>query len=74
MKKLSSVIASPSDRENLVFEIWSENNQVAEISNEPGKNFEIEIYTPAEGASWSFELDEFKGLLEQAITSLKKVN
>lgn len=33
MTRLFSMITSPSDRENLVFEIWSGSNQLAEVSH-----------------------------------------
>jgi len=60
------MIASPSDRENIVIEIWSENIQVAEVSREPGKATEIEIFSPAAGTTWHFNLDEFRALLDEA--------
>lgn len=49
MTRLFSMITSPSDRENLVFEIWSGSNQLAEVSHEPGKPVEIKIYPPVDG-------------------------
>jgi len=70
MTYLSSVIASPSDRENLVFEIWVGPNQLAEVSHEPGRSIEIEIYPPAEGEKWNFEVDELISLLNQAVRDL----
>lgn len=71
MKHLSSLMSSPPDRENLVYEIWLGTDQLAEISHEPGRPVEIEIYPPAEGGTWFFELDEFLSLLNQATKNLK---
>lgn len=70
MKKLSSIIASPSDRENIVIEIWAEDVQVAEVSREPGSSTEIDIFPPAAGTVWHFNLDEFRVLLDQAAGTL----
>ncbi|NWC18441.1 hypothetical protein CCU68_33310 [Pseudomonas gingeri NCPPB 3146 = LMG 5327] len=64
-------MSSPPDRENLVFEIWLGVHQVAEVSREPGRPVEIEIYPPAEGGKWFFELEEFMSLLNQAAKNLK---
>ena len=71
MTHLSSLMSSPPDRENLVFEIWMDADQLAEVSHEPERPVEIEIYPPAEGGKWSFELEEFMSLLNQAVKSLK---
>lgn len=46
MNILSTVITSPPDRENCVFEIWVGARQLAEVSHEPGRPIEIEIYPP----------------------------
>jgi hypothetical protein len=66
MNRLTSLIASPPDRENLVFEIWLESHQLAEVSLEPGKSVEIEIYPPTDGEKWSLELGEFMSILDKA--------
>jgi hypothetical protein len=71
MTHLSSLMSSAPDRENLVFEIWFGTDQIAEISHEPERPVEIEIYSPSEGGKWSFELEEFMSLLNQAVKSLK---
>jgi hypothetical protein len=70
MKQLTMQIASVPDRENVVSEIWFENDQVAEISSEvPGK-FVIEIYASPEGGGWSFDLDAFQLILSRARDNL----
>lgn len=63
--KLRSQVASLPDRDNVVFEIYQDSNQVAEVSNEPGEGLRIEISNCTNG-SWSFDFNEFQGLLEQA--------
>lgn len=55
----------------MVFEIWLGTHQLAEVSHEPERPVAIEIYPPAEGGKWSFELEEFMSLLNQAVKSLK---
>lgn len=70
MTHLSSLMSSPPDRENVVFEIWLGADQIAEVSREPERPFEIEIYPPAEGGKWSLELEEFMSLLSQAVKRL----
>jgi len=51
-------IASPPDRENLVCEIFYNNNQVAEILNE-NNILEIELYPNQRNKPWKFSFDEF---------------
>lgn len=70
MTHLSSLMSCPPDRENLVFEIWLGTDQLAEVSHEPERPVEIEIYPPVEGGKWSFELEEFMCLLSQAVNTL----
>ena len=71
MKKLRTQIASLVDRENLVFEIFFGDSQVAEISHEPDQNPSIEIYSSPDGF-WKFDFLEFQTLLEKGIQELKK--
>lgn len=70
MNLLSTVITSPPDRENCVFEIWAGSSQLAEVSHEPGKSIEIEIYPPVEGGKWNFKLEELMTALHQATENL----
>lgn len=70
MSKFEALISGPPDRENVVFEIWCENRQFAEISKEPGRGCEIEIYADPEGAAWRLDLSEFKAMLEDGIKEL----
>jgi hypothetical protein len=70
MSKLEAMVTSPPDRESVVFEIWHENRQVAEISKEPGHGYEIEIYPAAGNGAWHLDLSEFKAMLEDGIKEL----
>lgn len=70
MNILSTVITTPPDRENCVFEIWAGPSQLAEVSHEPGKSIEIEIYPPVEGGKWNFKLEDLMTALHQATNNL----
>lgn len=72
MRNFSTIISSPLDRENVVFEIWLGMKQVAEVSSEPNFPMKIEIYANPEDRAWEFELDEFRAVLESAAISLGK--
>jgi hypothetical protein len=72
MTNFSAVIASVPDRENVVFKIWLESYQVAEISLEPGRSLEIEIFPPPEGKSWNFDLADFTRAIDEAKANLGK--
>jgi hypothetical protein len=70
MTLLKAQIASVTDRESLAYEIWCENGQVAEISNEPGRGYELELYPAANREAWHFDLREFQTMLENGIKEL----
>ena len=70
MSLLSTVMTSPPDRENRVFEIWAGLSQLAEVSHEPGRPIEIEIYPPVEGSKWNFKLEDLMAALHQATKAL----
>jgi hypothetical protein len=70
MSKLEAMVTSPPDRENVVFEVWRGNQQVAEVSKEPGRDYEIELYAAPEGGAWHLDLSEFKSMLEDAAKAL----
>jgi hypothetical protein len=70
MNLLSTVITSPLDRENCVLEIWAGANQLAEVSHEPGRPIEIEIYPPIDGGKWNFKLEDLMTALHQATKDL----
>jgi len=62
---LMAQIASLPDRENVVYEIFSGTNQVAEISNEPGIGLRIEIFTWTDGI-WDLDLVQFQEIIENS--------
>lgn len=47
-------IASVSDRDDLVAEIWQSDQMIAEIRRTADGRPLIEIYPPLEGGSWTF--------------------
>lgn len=59
------LIASPSDREQLVCEIYYGEELVAEISQE-NKRLCISIYPPNKDEWWTFGLSEFQKAVEDA--------
>lgn len=69
MAQLTALISSPPDRENVVLEIWFDSRQFAEISKEPGRDFEIEIYA-SENGQWNFDLRDLMRVLESAERNL----
>jgi len=64
------LIASPSDRENLVAEIYFENQQVAEIWYEVSSKLSVDLFPKPDGGPWSFDLTAFRGVLEAAAVHL----
>lgn len=65
MSKFKIEITSPPDRNNLVAEIWILDNHVCEINKECDY-YEIEIYNPINSKFWTFTLDEFLEVLQEA--------
>jgi hypothetical protein len=63
--KIEIVIASLPDRDNLVAELWCENKQLGELSQEH-ENLILELYPNSSQNSWIFRLDEILEVLEQA--------
>lgn len=45
-------------------------SQLAEVSHEPGRPIEIEIYPPVEGGKWNFNLEDLMTALHQATKTL----
>ena len=63
---LRTLFASLPDREKVVFEIWEEDIQVAEVSYETGTP-KIEIYPHPRGEPWNFELSEWCCVVKAAL-------
>ncbi|WP_261544687.1 hypothetical protein [Burkholderia multivorans] len=70
MSTLTAQVASVVDRDNLVYEIWFEAKQLAEISKEPGCDCVIELYGPDNARAWRVNLQEFRSLIDQGIKEL----
>jgi hypothetical protein len=70
MKTLRAQIASAPDRDNVIYEIWHGRYEVAEISKEPGRDYEIELYPAPAGEIWHFDLNEFKAMIDDGIREL----
>lgn len=64
-------ISSPPDREFLVAEIFVNNEQLAEISQENEK-IEVEIYPRKDGKWWKIDYDTFVKTLDEAKQKLAK--
>ena len=58
-------IASVPDREEVVAEVYSGNNQFAEISQD-NNEIRIEFYPKSENEFWNFKFDEIMEALNQA--------
>ena len=58
-------IASVSDRDDLVAEIWLDGAMVAELHRDDGK-FKIDIYPNESGQPWCFELSDWLAVLSEA--------
>ena len=64
-KRTSTVIASVSDRENLVAELLCEEEQWAEL-NQEGPTLEVELYPRSDSEPWRFDFDELVEALFRA--------
>jgi hypothetical protein len=58
-------IASVPDREQLVAEIWWQDQQCCELSQE-GDHLILELYPNQTGDAWRFTYDEFLEVLSRA--------
>lgn len=58
-------IASVSDRDDLVAEIWLDDAMVAELHRDDGK-FKIDIYRNESGQPWCFDLSDWLAVLSEA--------
>lgn len=59
-------IASVSDREDIVAEVWWSGCMVAEINHDTSGEFKIDIYPAESGQPWSFELSAWIDTLSEA--------
>lgn len=59
------IIASPTDREKLICEIYYNNELICEISQETNELI-LEIYSPQENQWWEIPLFKFQNALDIA--------
>ena len=64
MQDFEILITSPPDRENLVAEIWLQNQMIAEI-NQENKTLELEIFVKENGTI-KLSYNEFINILKEA--------
>ena len=60
-----TLIASVPDREDVVFEIWHKDVQVAEVYSAADGLLKVELYPPTDNKIWNFDLDDFVNVLLQ---------
>lgn len=63
-------IASVSDRDELVAEIWQSDQMIAEIRRAIDGEPLIEIYSPLRGGSWTFVASEWLEAQNRALARL----
>ncbi len=66
MMSLTIEIASVPDRDDVVAEIWQDNNMVAEMRRAIDGRFTLEIYANQGHNSWVFDLQEWLAALAEA--------
>lgn len=64
------IIASPYDRESIVAEIWLDNIQIAEVTQENDCP-KIEFYQFAENLNMLYDLNSLQNAIEEAKQKLK---
>jgi hypothetical protein len=70
-EQLSITCSTPSDRKGVVAEIWAENEQLAEISDDPG-HMVIEFYARKSGEAWNFKLADLTRIIAEATNGLRR--
>ncbi len=73
MEKFCITIGSLPHKERLVADIFYDNVQWAEISQEVDDELVIEFYAHPRGGDWSFPLEEALKILEQAKNKLLEI-
>ena len=63
-------IASSPDRDELVAEIWWNEQMVAELRRGGGTTTYVDVYPPPSAKPWSFKLEEWLQALNDAKTRL----
>ncbi len=65
-------IASVPDRHEVVAEVWSNNDLVAEVRRVGGR-FLVQLHAPHDGSYWDFDLQELVQALHDARERLRGV-
>ena len=65
-------IASVPDREELVAEVWWDDEMVAEVQRTVGRGFQLDIYAKESREPWSFNLQDWLSVLAEAQRRLSK--
>lgn len=68
---LSITYSTPNDRKGVVAEIWVDNEQVAEICDDPGHMI-IEIYPRKSGEPWKFKPEDLTRAIADATNGLRR--
>lgn len=63
---LTIELASVPDRDDLIAEIWHEDEMVAEIQRVPDGRFVLELYPSPNQKPWSFDLEDWMTALAEA--------
>jgi hypothetical protein len=63
------LIASHHENDSLVSEIWHNNEQFAEVSNN-GEKLKIDIFPRENGHFWEFDLDELINAIEASKSNM----
>jgi hypothetical protein len=65
MKKMTVTIASVPDRDNLVAELWCENDLWGELSQEQGE-LKLDIYPAPNAQNWHLNYEELIGIIQES--------
>lgn len=71
--ELKVLITSPPDRENLVAEVWVDDCQFAEVSQEDGTRL-VEMYAHPRGETWRISFHDLIEVMELASVRLDEMN
>jgi len=70
MKEIEAIVASPTEQDNLVVQLFKrDGGQFGEVFRE-GIQSRIEIYPSVDGKPWNFEVDELVHVLQLAVQKL----
>jgi tetratricopeptide (TPR) repeat protein len=73
MAQMTVIIVGTQNRDKLVAELWCENEQWAEISQEQGE-LKLEIYPKSNGHAWNLKYEEAVKVIQEAKAKLLEPN